>query len=192
MPAELKGVSQVRYALKNFEPDLAKDLRIEMTGFLKPIVNKARGYIQAKSPLSGWAARSYSEGRFLYYDGRVADRGITYQTTPTKPNRKGFSYSAAIYNKSAIGAIIETAGRTNPAGQPWVGPNGPAGKKYSHSNNRNAGRQFIQSLGQMKGAGKTRGRAIFRAWNEDQGRANAAVIKAIEKAAQKFAAKRGV
>jgi hypothetical protein len=35
------------------------------------------------------------------------------------------------------------------------------------------------------------GRGIFRAWNEDQGRTQGAVIKALEGAAAKFNAKTG-
>ena len=192
MPVRLEGVSQVRYALRKFEPDLAKGLQKEMAGFLKPITVKSRGYIKSSSPLSGWAAGSYSQGRFPFYNSTLAKAGITYQTTPTKPNDKGFSYAASIRNKTGIGAIIETAGRNGPQGQPWVGPNGPAGHNYSHSRNRNAGRQFIAALGSMRGKGMMQGRAMFKAWDEDGGKANASVIKAIESAAKNFASKRGV
>ena len=44
----------------------------------------------------------------------------------------------------------------------------------------------------LQGVGKLRGRAMFRAWNEDQGKVNAAVLKAIESSAAKFKAKRGL
>lgn len=189
---QLKGVTELRYALRKFEPDLAKETQKEMAGFLKPITQKARGYIRAVSPLSGWALRSMSEARFPMYNGALAQKGISYRTTPTKPNYRGFSYAASIHNKTAIGAIYETAGRTNPYGQPWVGPKGPSGKRFSHSNNPNAGRQFIRSLDIMKGAGKMRGRAMFRAWDEDQGKANSAIIRALENAASKFKTRKGI
>ena len=192
MPTELKGVTELRFALKNFEPDLAKETQKQMAGFLKPITIKARGYMKDNSPLSGWALRSMSEARFPMYNGVLADKGISYKTTPTKPNLRGFSYAASLHNKTAIGAIYETAGRTNPQGQPWVGRKGKAGHRYSHSNNPNAGRQFIAALDVMKGKGVLRGRALFRAWDEDQGRANAAIIKAMEAAAAKFKSKKGI
>jgi hypothetical protein len=38
----------------------------------------------------------------------------------------------------------------------------------------------------MKGTGPNRGRAIYRAWNEDQGKVYAAVVTAIETVATKF------
>jgi hypothetical protein len=69
------------------------------------------------------------------------------------------------------------------------------------SNNPNAGQQFINALndtgrivdaykreqGQAgRASRKMRGRAIFRAWAEDGGKTNAAIIKAIESSKVKF------
>jgi hypothetical protein len=72
-------------------------------------------------------------------------------------------------------------------------------KKYGKSNNPEAGYLFVQAMNQYStvvdannqtGAGrrsrKMKGRAIFRAWAEDGGKTNAAVIKAIEEARDKF------
>jgi hypothetical protein len=72
-------------------------------------------------------------------------------------------------------------------------------KGYNNSLNPNAGKQFINSLnstGQLVNARpkglvgnpgrKSTGRAIYRAWAEDEGKANAAVLKAIEKAGFNF------
>jgi hypothetical protein len=173
MPTELRGVKQLRYALKNFEPDLAKETQKEMAGALKPIVLKARNLVPAISPLSGWRPRAMSEARFPTWDSRIAKRGITFRTTPSRPNRRGFSYAASIYNKSAIGAIYETAGRR---------PSGTS--KRSRPN-------FAQALGAMQGVGRLEGRAMFAAWNRDQGRANAAVIKALQNAATLFKNRKG-
>jgi len=72
-------------------------------------------------------------------------------------------------------------------------------KKYGKSNNPQAGYIFVQAINQYStivdannqtGAGrrsrKMKGRAIFRAWKEDGGKTNAAVIKAIEASRDKF------
>jgi hypothetical protein len=173
MPTELRGVKQLRYALRNFEPDLAKETQKEMAGVLKPLVQHARNLVPAVSPLSGWRPRAMSEARFPTWDSKIAKRGITFRTTPSKPNRRGFSYAASIHNKSAIGAIYETAGR-RAAG---------TGKR-SRPN-------FAQSLGRMEGSGRLQGRAMFAAWNRDQGKANAAVINALQKAAAIFKSRKG-
>jgi hypothetical protein len=164
MPTELKGGVELRKALRNFTPDLAKETTKEIGNFLKPVVRNARGFMPAESPLSGWAARSFNEGKFPTYNGAIAKRGIKYKTSPSKANRRGFRSLISILNTSAAGAIYETAGR------------------------KNAGGNFSPRLGgDIVGAGqKLQGRAMFRAWDQDQGKAKAAVLKAIFSAADKF------
>ena len=173
MATEIKGVKQLRYALRNFEPDLAKETQKEMAAALKPIVQNARNLVPSVSPLSGWRPRAMSEARFPAWDSKIAKRGITFSTSPSKPNYRGWSYAASIRNKSAVGAIYERAG---------VLP--PGTKKSSRPN-------FAQSFGPMEGKGRLQGRAMFAAWNRDQGRATTAVMKALQIAADNFKNKRG-
>jgi len=164
MPVEIKGAIALRKALKTYTPDLAKQLPKEIASFLKPVVKEARGYLPDDgSILSGWRDRPNGTGNFPTYSATVAKRGITYKTTPSKPNRRGFRSLARIMNKSAAGSIYETAGRKTP-----------------DSN-------FVRNLngkvsGVIKGDGKMAGRAMFRAFEENQGKATAGVVKAIEKA----------
>ena len=212
MPTEVKGGIALRKALRKFTPDLAKETQKEMALLLKPITSKARGFIPATAPISGWA-KPATTGRFPRYSAGEAKRGIGYKTTPSKPNRKGFRSLAQINNKSAAGAIYETAGRKNPNGREQAkrrevsipGMNSvystSTGKNYGKSNNPEAGSLFIQALnasGEIKNAyqrqtgqagrasRKMKGRAIYRAWAEDQGKTNAAIIKAIETSRDKF------
>ncbi len=68
-------------------------------------------------------------------------------------------------------------------------------KTVNKSANPNAGRQFINALPplvdsqQSNSAGrrtrKTKGRLLFRAWANDQGKTTAAVVKAIQAANEK-------
>ena len=212
MPTEVKGGIALRKALRKFTPDLAKETQKEMGNLLKPITAKARGFIPGTAPLSGWG-KPASTGKFPRYSAGEAKRGIGYKTTPSKPNRKGFRSLAQINNKSAAGAIYETAGRLNPNGREQAkrrevnipGMNSvystSTGKNYGKSNNPEAGSLFIQALnaqGEIKNAytrtasqagrasRKMKGRAIYRAWAEDQGKTNAAIIKAIEVSRDKF------
>ena len=158
---------------------------------------KARGFVPSDAPLSGWGnAVGIWENRV--FRSSEVKRGIGYSTAASKPNKRGFRSIATIFNKTAAGAIYETAGRKNPQGQPtqastrgvfssYVDTSG----KVNKSANPNAGRQFIDALPplvdsqQRSAAGrrtrKTKGRLLFRAWAEDQGKTNAAVLKAIEK-----------
>ena len=164
MPTELKGATNLRRALKKFSPDLDKETRDEMVGFLKPLVKKSRGYMPANASMpSGWVGTAEA-GQFPKYDATIVRRGVGYKLTPTKPNREGWSSTVSIHNKTAAGAIFETAGRKS----------GITGK-------------FTPRLqGQLAGSGKMQGRAMFKAYKEDEGKARVGVIRALEKAASKF------
>ena len=41
MPTEVRGAIALRKALRQFEPDLAKETTKEISSFLKPVVTKA-------------------------------------------------------------------------------------------------------------------------------------------------------
>lgn len=162
MPVELENAVALRKALNEYAPELAKETQKQIAGFLKTVVKDARGFLPSNDAApSGWL-KGTQKGKWenRAYDFATASRGITYQTTPSRANRRGFRALASILNKSAAGAIYETAGRKS----------GIVGK-------------FTPQLhGELKGyKQKMQGRAMFRAWAEDQGRTNAAVIKAIEK-----------
>jgi hypothetical protein len=198
-----------------------------MAAALKTVTTVARGYVPNDGQvLSGWSKTSSGGENLTYrpfpkFNSMQAKAGITYSTSPSKPNKNGFVALARILNKSAAGAIYETAGRKNADGQPNYKPasvvyrtgDGPGDftiryyqekdnaqrKGYNNSLNPNAGKQFIANLnstGQLVNARpkglvgtpgrKLTGRLIFRAWAEDNGRANAAVIKALENASKMF------
>ena len=187
MPAvELQGNADLRKALRRFAPDLEKSLRGEMKKALSPIARQARGFVPATSPLSGWADRSFNEGRFPTYSASTIKSKIGFTTSVGKKNAKGFSSMASIFNNSRVGAIYESAGRANPQGQPWVGPKGSGGNRYSHSRNPKAGEQFINALPPLTGSLKGRGRLIYKAWSLNQGKAEGAVNKAISTALEEL------
>ena len=212
MSTEVRGALELRKALKKYTPDLAKETQKEFAILLKPITAKARGFI--KSPLSNWAKPETINQRFPRFSTRAAILGIGYKTTPSKPNKQGFRALARIVNASAAGAIYEWAGRVNPDGReqaglvPVVYPGHPnygkmirsPDKGQGASSNPGAGKQFVKMINarggpivdanNQTGAGrrsrKMKGRAIFRAWKEDGGKTNAAVLKAIETSGIKF------
>jgi hypothetical protein len=174
MPVELQGAVALRKALRNFEPDLAKETTKEIGNFLKPVTRNARGFLPSNNDVpSGWLKREGAKGRWAnrFYDQTVAKRGISYKSSPSKANRSGFRALASIFNKSAAGAIYETAGRKS----------GVTGN-------------FTPKLGGKLTGEKQKmtGRAIFRAFEEDRGKATAGVLKAIETSAAKFNARKSV
>ena len=164
MPVAVKGGLVLRKSLRQFTPDLAKQLPKDMALALKPVVKTARGYLPSDSQvLSNWRPRDNSQARFPVYTARIAKAGIGYKTTPSKPNRRGFRSLARLFNKTAAGAIYETAGRKTPDSR------------------------FVKNLNSkhssvFKGEAKMQGRALFRAYEEDEGKAQDGVLKAINKA----------
>jgi len=187
---ELRGNADLRKALRTFTPDLQKALDKELRIALKPIVSAARGFVTSEPPMTNWRPRSFSEARFPAYNSGLIRSGIVASTTPSKHNPNGFTGMAKIQNKSAAGAIYELAGRTPPGYQPWVGPKaGGSGKGVSRSVNPGAGRQFVANLPPLVSSLKGQGRLIFRAWAENQGKAEGAAMKAISEATMKFYAR---
>jgi hypothetical protein len=164
MPATVRGGVELRKALRNFAPDLGKETQKEIANALKPIVKEAKGFV-TESPLSNWAREG---GKFPIFNAQLVKRGIGYKTTPSKPNRRGFTSLAQIRNMSAAGAIYETAGRRAPGTKPSSRPN------------------FAEAMGNLQGSGKDRGRLIFRAFENDYGNATKAVLKAIDNAGKTF------
>ena len=167
MPTELQGAVALRKSLRKFAPELAKETQKEIAGFLKPVVRQARGFVPSNADVpSGWLLGA-QKGKWerIAFDSTLVKRGITYKTTPSRANRRGFRALASILNKSAAGAIYETAGRKS----------GVQGR-------------FTPKLGgQLAGQGqKMTGRAMYRAYEQDQGKAKAAVIKAIFNSASKL------
>jgi hypothetical protein len=183
---EIRGNVDLRKALRAFAPDLEKQLKKDLAAAMKPVVAKARGFAPANSEImSGWQPRPFSEARFPFYNASTIKSGIVYSTSPSKINPYGFSSMATITNKSAAGAIYETAGRNGP--QAWVGPKaGGASKKVSRSVNPGAGATFINNLPPLTSSLKGRGRLIFRAWAQDQGKAEAAARTAIDTTTRAF------
>lgn len=164
VPTELKGALELRKALRQFEPDLAKELRREIAGILKPITKDAKGFVPSNEEMiSGWTVEK-QKGAWerVAYDAAVVKRGIGYKTSPSKPNARGFVSLAQIRNRSAAGAIYETAGR------------------------KSIGGNFVPRFTSMTDSPAGKGRLIFKAWNQSNGKAVPAVIKAIQSAADKL------
>jgi hypothetical protein len=171
MPASVKGGVKLRKALRAFAPDLAKETQKEIAGALKPITKTAKGYFPDDGQvLSGWLARENSQARFPSYNARIVKAGVGYKTSPSKPNRRGFRSLARVFNKSAAGAIYETMGRKTPS------------SRFVQNQNDKYGSQ-------MKGDQKMEGRALFRAYEENNGKAREAVLAAIKGAANKLNAR---
>lgn len=190
MPVVVEGVPELKKALKKYAPDLLKEMNAEIKVALKEVTTAAKAKVPSQSPggLYNWQdtgtvskSRTGRATAFPKYNANVIRRGLTYSLGKSKPNRSGFSSLYSLLNKSASGAIAETAGRANPAGSP-----------RSQSNNPDAGKRFISGMngiGAMKSLDRRQastGRILFAAYAENNGKALDATFRAIDKATKLF------
>ena len=189
MPVVVEGIVGLRSALNKYAPDLRKQLDEEVKLVLKPIINDARAHVPEQSVLRNFNSPGYvrksrtgRQDAFPSYDARIIRKGLTYSLAKKRNDRTGFVSMFTLLNRSRQGAIIETAGRRNPDGNP-----------RSESNNPRAGAQFIGAMNQVgalrdfSGKGRqTTGRLLFAAYDRNQGKALDAIMKALDKTATLF------
>lgn len=203
MPVEVKGLVETQRALKQFAPDLYKEMNKEIRTALKVIVKDAQSSVtptvnslynwqdQGKVVVSRRKAKTMMAPNldaFPKYNPLVIRKGLTYSLARGKRNSAGFVSFYRLLNKSRAGAIVETAGRKN--------FNGDA---RSQSNNPNAGAHFNRAIQSTYGGFKSignrpqdRGRLLYAAYYRDQGKVTDAVFKAISKAQTSFKQKLGL
>lgn len=210
MPVNITGVQGTLKAMRQFDPDLAKQMNKQIKNAMIPIRDKARGYAPANTQmLSNWTKAGGSDETIKYrafpkYDQSETQKGIIYKQSANKPNRNGFQAVYFIANNSAGGAIYETAGRKSGlGGRPTTHQARlKGGGKFTQSGTRrdnnslnpNAGKQLMAPMGPLVGnydqsrSSRTAatGRLIYRAWGEDQGRVTHAVQLAINIAVATF------
>jgi hypothetical protein len=168
MPASVKGAVELRKALRKFTPDLAKETQKGIRLALMPITRTAKGYVPDRgSVLSGWLPRQMSEATFPAFNPSTVKSGIGYKTSPSKANSRGFRSLARVFNKTRAGAIYEIMGRNTP-------------------NSRLVVNQDNKYAAKMKGDRAMQGRVLYRAYEENNGKARDAVLKAITASATKL------
>ena len=198
MPVNVTGVQATLKDMRKFDANLAKQMNMQIKTAMMPILEKAQAYAPANSQmLSGWTKadafgpQSRKYRAFPKYDQSEVVKGIIYRQGANNSGevagakfKRRFQVTHYIANTSAGGAIYETSGRL------------AAARKASRSLNPNARAQFLEPLGPLYGTRGTsdprfgntdqRGRLIYRAWDEDNGRAAQAVNLALNTAVAQF------
>lgn len=185
MPIEVKGVVEARKILRKLSPDVLKQYNFEISIPLKDIAKTARNMTPdsfdnlTNFSYPGYDRKSNIKGRrpFPSFVPTVVRRGLTYSLAKSRANRTGWVSLVSMLNKSAAGAIVETAGRKN-----------AYGTSQSRSNNPNAGSQFIAAMnldvGTLKQTGtttKTQGRLMGAALVNNKGKAQTTILKVLER-----------
>jgi hypothetical protein len=195
MPYQIEGLTEALKALRKISPELYKEMNKEILPVMTHMRDQARSFIPENiSGLSSWSSttnhssRTNRERPFPRYDQTAARKGIVYSRGRQRNNNTGWVSLYSLLNRNAIGAIIETAGRKSGFK--------PAPESQSNNKTNNHFTTAIDStVGQMVqyGSGnKTRGRIIFRAAYEDQGKAKRSIEYALNKTFAKLQGKMGI
>jgi hypothetical protein len=168
---------RMQKALREFAPDIAKEMNKEINSILKPIAAEARAMIPNDSSiLSGWRGNG-EWGTRLKWNPTQVKKGIAPTRARSKSNWSGFTNVYGIIQKDAGGAVYEMAGRRY-----------PNGRGQGKSRNPNAGRDFIRGINKNTNTNTPKsnsGRAIFPAVERNKDAAVKAIKLAISKASAK-------
>jgi hypothetical protein len=202
MPVVVSGVVELKKALKMYAPDLKREMDTTIRQAMKEVTDAAKAKVPGSAPggLYNWqdngneAKGMLRAGGFPKYNSAVIRKGLTYSLGTSRINPKGFQALYSMFNASPVGAIVETAGRVHPFGrrQKAARKYGESSKNIGQSNNPDAGRRFtlaMNGVGPLKQYDKFdrgRGRLLYAAYAENQGKALDATMKAIQKATVEF------
>ena len=163
---------RMQKALREFAPDIAKEMNKEVTKVLKTITVEANAHMPTQPVLSGWRGNG-EWGTRLKFEPSAA-RKIKPTRSTSKRTSKGFTNVYGVVQADAGGAIYELAGRRN-----------PNGRGQGKSRNPHAGRDFIRGINKNANThtpAVNSGRAAFPAVERNKGRAVEAITKAINAA----------
>lgn len=164
----LYGIKETLDALKEFDKDAVKRFNKVINTELAGAERDAKNIIQDRPPMSGWRRADATNGRTRGGAGWPGwDAGeIKSKITKTKAQgrvRGNYTTSAgALLNKSAAGAIFETAGKKTKAGF-----------------GSGSGSQFLRTLGNRFGKAS---RVVWRVVDKDRARIEENVARALEEA----------
>ena len=138
---EIKGIQETMKALKEIEPDYAKQIRKDIKNAGTPVLSAARSLIPVAPPLSGMARGNLIKGRAgTKWSSEGATKGFIIKT-----NKSGQKARSVIFKS---GETIDFAAR--PYQLLTLTQRDAAGSIWDHAGRRTKGR-FVTNL-QMQGS----------------------------------------
>ena len=134
--------------VRQFAPDLNKAMNKDIDQLLGQVVNRARGFVPAKSPMSGWTPATQGSGTWAAkaFDQATIQAGIgKTRAARSRYIRGAYQSGFAITDGTAAGVIYESAGTKTPGGK------SPQGA------------QFIRNIAERSGIPSNKHRMIVEA-----------------------------
>lgn len=162
MSVAIYGLRDVQRAMRQFAPDLKKEMDKQIRAALQPVRSRAQASVPG-TVMSGW---KNWQGERLAWDPRKVKSGIRIAQGGRGRAGTGVKVAWKLTNVSAVGSIVEVAGRKNAGG------------------NSDKGRQFIANLNRFAQPS----RLIWAAWDDLGGdeQVTPKVTEAIEAATAEF------
>jgi len=170
--------------VRNFAKDLNKDMNKDIDKLLGEVVNRARGFVPAKSPMSGWTPATQGSGLWATkaFDQATIQAGIgKTRAARSRYIRGAYQSGFAITDGTAAGVIYESAGTKS------------IGKRGNSSNpgegTKSAGAQFIRNIAERSGVPSNKHRMIVEAVVEMRPEIRRKIDNVIDDAVRQFNAR---
>ena len=160
--------------VRQFAPDLNKDMNRDIDKLLGQVVNRARGFVPAKSPMSGWTPATQGSGTWAAkaFDQATIQAGIgKTRAARSRYIRGAYQSGFAITDATAAGVIYESAGTKTPGGK------SPQGA------------QFIRNIAERSGIPSNKHRMIVEAVIEMRPEIRRKIDNVIDDAVRQFNAR---
>ena len=160
--------------VRQFAPDLNKAMNKDIDKMLLKVVDRARGFVPAKSPMSGWTPATQGSGTWATkaFEQSAVQRGITKTRAARARYIRGtYATGYAIQDGTAAGVIYESAGTKTPGGK------SPQGA------------QFIRNIAERSGVASNKHRMIVEAVIEMRPEIRRKIDNVIDDAMRQFNAR---
>lgn len=190
---DIEGLDKTLKTLKNVHHTVYKQMNVKIDEALQIIQKEAQRLIPNTPPsgLSNWAEqRSGTMWYRLRWNHNVMINRIKTELGKKKSNKKGWVNLYSVVNSAPAAMVYEVAGSRNPEGRPhWrsSGLKGTPSKKFSVSDNPNAGKWFIEAIQRDSGMivrGKTGGRIVRAAGLRKDREVREKIYAALEEASK--------
>ena len=160
--------------VRQFAPDLNKAMNKDIDKLLGQVVERARGFVPAKSPMSGWTPATQGSGTWAAkaFDQATIQAGIgKTRAARSRYIRGAYQSGFAITDATAAGVIYESAGTKTPGGK------SPQGA------------QFIRNIAERSGIPSNKHRMIVEAVIEMRPEIRRKIDNVIDDAVRQFNAR---
>jgi len=167
----ISGLKETMILLKEFEPEMSKEINKRMTTAATLVRDAARADIPSGDALSNWGRWTFSrDGRDFGFVGSWVKNNIKLTRTPGRNRGVAVTNYIGLVSKDAAGVIYQTTGHAS--------KNEDGSRKRKKPLTSQFGTSFVSVMNNQH-PGK---RGLWKAYDEDEGKATALIEAAAKDA----------